>query len=104
MESRPGPPGAIGLTTGQCRRYGTQARDRGALQEGQARGSRARKGDTEMPSAHGPVPKLSGDIRPLIPKLGLRQYWYPAVAARKVGSRKPVKVSMLGEDLCLFRG
>ena len=25
------------------------------------------------------IPKLSGDIRPLIPKLGLRNYWYPAI-------------------------
>ena len=31
------------------------------------------------------IPKLSGDIRPLIPKLGLRNYWYPAVVERKVG-------------------
>jgi hypothetical protein len=34
------------------------------------------------PSAPGAVPRLSGDIRPLIPKLGLRNYWYPAVADR----------------------
>jgi phenylpropionate dioxygenase-like ring-hydroxylating dioxygenase large terminal subunit len=52
----------------------------------------------------GVVPKLSGDIRPLIPKLGLRDYWYPVIADGKVGWRKPVKVSLLGEDLCLFRG
>jgi len=57
-----------------------------------------------MPSNNGVVPKLSGDIRPLIPKLGLREYWYPAIAASKIGHRKPVKVSMLGDDLCLFRG
>ena len=50
------------------------------------------------------VPKLSGDIRAHIPKLGLRNYWYPAVTARAVGSRKPVKVALLGEELCLFRG
>jgi len=50
------------------------------------------------------VPKLAGDIRHLIPKLGLRNYWYPAMAESKVGRRKPVKVSMLGEELCLFRG
>ncbi len=55
-------------------------------------------------SSNGAIPKLSGDIRPLIPALGLRNYWYPAIAARRVGRRKPVKVSMLGEDLCLFRG
>ena len=31
------------------------------------------------------VPKLGGDIRHLIPKLGLRNYWYPAVEDRTVG-------------------
>jgi len=50
------------------------------------------------------IPKLSGDIRPLIPKLGLHNYWYPAIAERAVGWRKPVKVTLLGEELCLFRG
>ena len=55
-------------------------------------------------TTNGAVPKLSGDIRPLIPTLGLRNYWYPALADRKVGWRKPVKVSMLGEEICLFRG
>ena len=55
-------------------------------------------------STTGNVPKLSGDIRPLIPTLGLRNYWYPAIADTKVGARKPAKVSMLGEEICLFRG
>ena len=50
------------------------------------------------------IPRLSGDIRHLIPKLGLRSYWYPAIEDRSVGSRKPVKVSLLGEEICLFRG
>jgi phenylpropionate dioxygenase-like ring-hydroxylating dioxygenase large terminal subunit len=50
------------------------------------------------------IPRLSGDIRPLIPKLGLRNYWYPAILERQVGGRKPVKVSLLGAELCLFRG
>lgn len=44
------------------------------------------------------------DLRHLIPKLGLTEYWYPAVLDRKVGRRKPVMVKMLGEDLCFFRG
>jgi phenylpropionate dioxygenase-like ring-hydroxylating dioxygenase large terminal subunit len=52
----------------------------------------------------GAIPRLSGDIRHLIPKLGLRNYWYPALKDSRVGWRKPVKVSMLGEELCLFRG
>ena len=50
------------------------------------------------------IPRLTGDIRHLIPKLGLRNYWYPAILDRSVGSRKPVKVSLLGEEICLFRG
>lgn len=52
---------------------------------------------------NGQIPKLSGDIRHLIPKLGLRNYWYPALGARKVG-RKPVIVRMMGEEICFFRG
>src|SRR6187200_3356342 len=49
------------------------------------------------------IPKLSGDIRALIPELGLRNYWYPAILAARVGATYPVQVKMLGEDLCLFR-
>src|SRR2546428_11927418 len=56
------------------------------------------------PSVNGVIPRLSGDVRPLLPTLGLRNYWYAAVAERRVGSRKPVKIAMLGEELCLFRG
>ena len=52
----------------------------------------------------GGAARLSGDIRHLIPKLGLRNYWYPAIEARTVGHRTPVKVSLLGEEICLFRG
>ena len=51
----------------------------------------------------GAIPRLNGDIRSLIPKLGLREYWYPALPAREVGARKPVKVSLLGDDLSLYR-
>jgi phenylpropionate dioxygenase-like ring-hydroxylating dioxygenase large terminal subunit len=60
--------------------------------------------DARHSTTNGKVPSLSGDLRPLIPKLGLKEYWYPAIAARKVGWRKPVQVRMLGEDLCFFRG
>ena len=51
-------------------------------------------------SGNGAIPKLSRDLRPLIPKLGLRNYWYPAISARQVGARKPVQVRMLGEEIC----
>jgi nitrite reductase/ring-hydroxylating ferredoxin subunit len=36
------------------------------------------------------------------PKLGFREYWYPAVEARRVRG-KPVHLQMLGDDLVLFR-
>lgn len=52
----------------------------------------------------GRVPRLSGDIRPLIPKLGLREYWYPLCGVGRVKKSKPLRVRMLGEDLCVFRG
>ena len=37
------------------------------------------------------------------PKLGFREYWYPGIRARTVRG-KPVPLTMLGEDLVLFRG
>jgi nitrite reductase/ring-hydroxylating ferredoxin subunit len=37
------------------------------------------------------------------PPLGFREYWYPAIEARRVG-RRPVPLTMLGEELVLFRG
>jgi phenylpropionate dioxygenase-like ring-hydroxylating dioxygenase large terminal subunit len=46
----------------------------------------------------------SVDLRTRIPKLGLREYWYPAILDREVGAKKPVFRKMLGQDLCLFRG
>ena len=36
------------------------------------------------------------------PRLGFREYWYPAVEARHVRG-KPVPLKMLGDDLVLFR-
>ena len=51
-------------------------------------------------------------VHDLVPKLGYREYWYPAIEARKVGrkaywlfgTRKPTRVKMLGEDIVLFQG
>src|SRR4051812_3193348 len=34
--------------------------------------------------------------RSLIPPLGLREYWYPALPAKGVGWKKPVGLRMLG--------
>ncbi|MDP3137099.1 MAG: aromatic ring-hydroxylating dioxygenase subunit alpha [Burkholderiaceae bacterium] len=42
------------------------------------------------------------DIRATLPRLGLREYWYPAAPSSKVGS-KPISVKMLGEDIMLLR-
>jgi phenylpropionate dioxygenase-like ring-hydroxylating dioxygenase large terminal subunit len=42
------------------------------------------------------------DMRSAVPPLGLREYWYPALPARKVG-RKPVFWVMLGDELVFFR-
>ncbi len=42
------------------------------------------------------------DPRSGIPPLGLREYWYPALPAKKV-AKKPVYWKMLGDDLVLFR-
>ena len=43
------------------------------------------------------------DVRALIPELGLTEYWYPALEARRV-RRKPVGLKLLGEQLVFFRG
>jgi phenylpropionate dioxygenase-like ring-hydroxylating dioxygenase large terminal subunit len=50
------------------------------------------------------VPNLRGDIRHLIPVMGLRNYWYPAIAKRRIPKRRPTQVKMLGEDICIYRG
>ncbi len=49
------------------------------------------------------VPSPS-EMRDLVPVLGLREYWYPALRARDVGRRKPVGLKLLGEELAFFRG
>jgi len=51
-----------------------------------------------------PNSQRSHDLRQLMPVLGLREYWYPALSDSKVGRRKPVLVKMLGQDVCFFRG
>ena len=38
------------------------------------------------------------------PRLGFREYWYPGIWAKKVGTKRPVRLTMLGEELVLFRG
>lgn len=48
-------------------------------------------------------PASKDDIRSLIPPLGLREYWYPAVPASGVGVKKPIAIRLLGTDLVLFK-
>jgi phenylpropionate dioxygenase-like ring-hydroxylating dioxygenase large terminal subunit len=51
-------------------------------------------------------------VHDLVPKLGYREYWYPAIKVSQLGRRsvpvfgrqKPVRVKMLGEDIILFWG
>ena len=41
--------------------------------------------------------------RERIPALGLKEYWYPALAEKRVGRKKPVEVTLLGERVVFFR-
>ena len=43
------------------------------------------------------------DRRTLIPILGLREYWYPALAARRVPRKRPLYWRMLGDEIAFFR-
>ena len=52
----------------------------------------------------GQIPDLSGDVRHLLPKTGLRNYWYPGIPKRKIPKRRPIQVRMLGEEICFYRG
>lgn len=67
-------------------------KSKGVLEAG-ADGRTAVAGLTEGPPA---------DLRTLVPPLGLREYWYLALPAKKVG-RKPLFWVMLGEELVFFR-
>lgn len=63
----------------------------------------ATAGQGECVNENVPSPAIK-DLRDKIPVLGLKEYWYPAILHKKVNSKKPVFLKMLGEDLCLFRG
>lgn len=53
------------------------------------------------PGAGEARPKLG--MRDRIPKLGLTEYWYPAVADSKVPRNKPIRRKLLGQDIVFFR-
>ena len=42
------------------------------------------------------------DPREDVPKLGLRNYWYPAAPSGKI-RKKPTVIKLLGDDICFFR-
>src|SRR5579884_2856054 len=48
-------------------------------------------------------PRDPDDRRSLIPPLGFREYWYPALPARAIKWRKPVGLRICGIDIVLFR-
>jgi len=48
-------------------------------------------------------PNDADDRRSLIPPLGLKEYWQPAIPAKDVGWKKPVGLKMMGDDLVFFR-
>ena len=66
--------------------------------------TRNREGGPSEQAVKGQLPDLRGDIRPLVPKLGLRNYWYPGIPKRRIPKRHPIQVRMLGEELCFYRG
>lgn len=43
------------------------------------------------------------DRRQMVSPLGLKEYWYPALPARRVGHKKPLYWQMLGQEISLFR-
>jgi phenylpropionate dioxygenase-like ring-hydroxylating dioxygenase large terminal subunit len=49
-------------------------------------------------------PGVGVDIRDLVPKLGLREYWYPALLDKEVKAKKGTYLKLLGDDLVAFRG
>ena len=48
-------------------------------------------------------PNDPDDRRSLIPALGLKEYWQPALPAKDIGWKKPVGLRMMGDDLVFFR-
>jgi phenylpropionate dioxygenase-like ring-hydroxylating dioxygenase large terminal subunit len=73
---------------------------RGGYPGGWRKYARGCQGERTPPFAQ---PTDADDRRSLIPALGLREYWYPALPARDVRWKKPVGLRLLGMDLVFFR-
>lgn len=60
----------------------------------------------EMPANRADASQLPAEgaerIGNILPELGLRNYWYPAIARWRVG-RRPRSITLLGERIVLFR-
>jgi phenylpropionate dioxygenase-like ring-hydroxylating dioxygenase large terminal subunit len=54
-------------------------------------------------TAAGGEQRVKLGLRDRIPKLGLTEYWYPAIADKDVPRRKPRRRKVLGQDIVLFR-
>jgi len=67
---------------------------------GNGNGSVFKQADVTWQEAYG-----SSQIGPFdyCPPLGFREYWYPCIEARYVGFKKPSLVTMLGDEVVLFR-
>src|SRR5262249_50739367 len=48
------------------------------------------------------VQSSATDLRSELPRMGLRNSWYPALLAAKVGE-KPTSVKLLGDEIAFFR-
>lgn len=42
-------------------------------------------------------------LRERMPEIGLREYWYPALLAKKVGTKRPKELKITGQHLVFFR-
>ena len=49
------------------------------------------------------VPEDPRDRRSRIPRLGFREYWYPALPAKDVKKSEPSLLRMLGTDVIFFK-
>lgn len=56
-----------------------------------------------QPSTTAPTGTKHRGGKHAIPVEGLREYWYPAVQAKKVRRRRPTIVTMLGREIAFFR-
>ena len=69
----------------------------------QPNGHRDREMNRNSAANGAPRQATASDLRERMPATGMREYWYPAIAARQVSKRKPVALNILNGELVLFR-